>query len=67
MITQRLSAEFLVFPADTVARCVCDAWACAEHLGLEVTPRLVEGIAREHLTAMVKSEPPSGRFPLPKT
>ncbi len=65
-ITRRLTAEFLVFPADTVGRCVSDAWACAEHLGLEVTPRLVERIAREHLTAMVKSEPPSGRFPEPK-
>jgi hypothetical protein len=52
--------------ADTVARYVADAWACADHLGLEVTPRLVEQIAREHLTAMVKSEPPSGRCAEPK-
>jgi hypothetical protein len=61
-ITRRLTAEFLVFSGDTVARCVFDAWVCSEHLGLEVTPPLVEGIARERLTAMVKSEPPSGRF-----
>ena len=60
-ITRRLTVEFMVFSTDTVARCVFDAWACADHLGLEVTPPLVEGIAREHLTAMVKSEPPSGR------
>jgi hypothetical protein len=62
-ITRRLSAEFMVLTHDTVARCVADAWACTEHLGLEVTPPRVERIAREHLTAMVKSEPPSGRFP----
>jgi hypothetical protein len=62
-VTRRLSAEFLILSSDTVARCVADAWACTEHLGLEVTPPLVERIAREHLTAMVKSEPPSGRFP----
>jgi hypothetical protein len=65
-ITQRLSSEFLGFPATTVDRCVSDAWACAEHLGIEVTPRLVERIAWEHLTAMVKSEPPSGRGPASK-
>jgi hypothetical protein len=63
MITQRLSIEFVVFSQDTVDRCVADVWACAEHLGLEVTPPLVERVAREHLTAMVKSEPPSGRLP----
>lgn len=61
-ITRRLATEFLVFSNDTVARCVADAWACTEHLGLEATSPLVERIAREHLTAMVKSEPPSGRF-----
>jgi hypothetical protein len=65
-ITRRLTAEFLVFSGDTVARCVSDTWACTEHLGLEVTPLLVERIARERLTAMVKSEPPSGRLPGPK-
>lgn len=65
-ITQRLNAEFLAFSPTTVDRCVSDAWACAEHLGLEVTPPLVERIAREHLTAMVKSEPPSGRLPAAK-
>ncbi|HEY7488119.1 MAG TPA: hypothetical protein VH912_26985 [Streptosporangiaceae bacterium] len=63
LITRRLATEFMVFSQDTVARCVADVWACAEHLGLEATPPLVERIAREHLTAMVKSEPPSGRFP----
>jgi hypothetical protein len=64
-ITRRLTAEFLVFPTTTVGRCVADAWACTEHLGIEVTPHLVERIAWEHLTAMVKSEPPSGRRPMP--
>lgn len=65
-ITQRLSDEFLAFSATTVGRCVSDAWACAEHLGLEITPHLVERIAWEHLTAMVKSEPPSGPCPPPR-
>jgi hypothetical protein len=63
MITERLSVEFVIFSHDTVARCVSDVWACAEHLGLEVTPPLVERVAREHLTAMEMSEPPSGRLP----
>jgi hypothetical protein len=63
MISRRLAAEFVVFSQDTVARCVADVWACAEHLDLDVTPPLVERIAREQLTARVKSEPPSGRFP----
>jgi hypothetical protein len=62
-IARRLTAEFLDFSNDTIARCVADVWACVEHLGLEVTPPLVERVAREHLTARVKSEPPSGRFP----
>lgn len=65
-ITRRLTAEFMVFSTDTVARCVSDAWNCAEHLGLEVTPPLVERIARERLTAVAKSEPPSGRCPKAK-
>jgi hypothetical protein len=63
MITERLSVEFVFFTHDTVARCVADVWVRAEHLGLEVTPPLVERVAREHLTAMEKSEPPSGRLP----
>ncbi|HEX6471006.1 MAG TPA: hypothetical protein VF069_18040 [Streptosporangiaceae bacterium] len=65
-IAQRLTVEFMGFSPETVARCVSDAWACARHLGLEVTPPLVERFARERLTAMAKSEPPSGRFPPPK-
>ena len=65
-ITQRLSDEFLVFSTTTVGRCVSDAWECAQHLGIQVTPHLVERIAWEHLTAMVKAEPPSGRRPAPR-
>jgi len=44
-----------------VDRCVTDTRACVAHLGIDPTPELVERIAREHLTGMVKSEPPSGR------
>lgn len=66
-ITDRLTVEFVAFSPDTIARCVFDAWACAGHLGLEVTPPLVERFARERLIAMAKSEPPSGRFPPRKT
>jgi hypothetical protein len=33
------------------------------HLGLEATPARVERMAREQLTGILKSEPPSGRAP----
>jgi hypothetical protein len=62
IITRRLATMFVVFSHDTVERCVADVWACAEHLGFEATTPLIERMAYERLTAMVKSEPPSGRF-----
>ncbi|MDA8370548.1 MAG: hypothetical protein M0026_11880 [Nocardiopsaceae bacterium] len=58
-IAVRLRDEFNALPHRCVERCVSDTWKCAEHLGLQVTPGLVEGIAREHLRAMIKSRPPS--------
>jgi hypothetical protein len=56
-----LAAEFPAVPRLTVERCVADVWACAEHLGVEVTPAIIERIAREHLLAMINSAPPSRR------
>jgi hypothetical protein len=60
-ITSRLGAEFLGVPGEVVDRCVADVWACAEHLGVDVTPALVERNARERLLARVNSSPPSRR------
>ncbi|WP_157431630.1 hypothetical protein [Actinomadura hibisca] len=65
VLARRLTAEFVIFSADTVERCVADVQACATHLGLDPTPALVERMAREHLVGMVKSEPPSGRIGAP--
>ncbi|WP_239161672.1 hypothetical protein [Acrocarpospora phusangensis] len=56
-----LAAEFPAVPRPAVERCVADVWACAEHLGVEVTPAIIERIAREHLLAMINSAPPSSR------
>lgn len=60
-LARRLCDEFATFPADTVHRCVADVQACMTHLGLDATPDTVERMAREHLTGILKSEPPSGR------
>jgi len=60
-IAGRLTEEFPVLPTATVRRYVDDAWVCARQLGLEITPWLVERVAREHLTHLVRSAPPSGR------
>lgn len=60
-IADRLKDEFPVLPAATVRRQVDDAWVCARQLGLEITPWLVERVAREHLTHLIRSTPPSGR------
>ncbi len=63
-VAARLHGEFGALPHRSVRRCVADAWKCAAHLGFEVTIELVERVAREHLQAMIKSEPPSaGRVP----
>ncbi|TDC53188.1 hypothetical protein E1281_18130 [Actinomadura sp. KC345] len=62
-LTQRLCDEFATFPLDAVYRCVADVQARMAHLGLDATPARVERMAREHLTGILKSEPPSGRAP----
>ncbi|MBR8740328.1 hypothetical protein [Nocardiopsis sp. MG754419] len=58
-ISARLHDEFSGLSHRCVERCVSDTWNCAEHLGIPVTPHLVERVAREHLEAMVNSVPPS--------
>lgn len=58
-VNARLSAEFLGIPAHAVERCVAQVWVCAEHLGLDVTPAIVERVARERLLAMANSAPPA--------
>lgn len=60
-LARRLCDEFTTFPSSKVRRCVADVHACMIHLGLEATPDAVERMAREHLTGILKSEPPSGR------
>jgi hypothetical protein len=59
LVIARLAAEFLTVPLSTVDRSVADAWARGEHLGLAVTPEIVERVAREHLLGLVNSAPPS--------
>ncbi|RCV56974.1 hypothetical protein [Marinitenerispora sediminis] len=62
-VTDRLRLEFTSVPHPRVRRCVADTWRCAAHLGYDVTPGLVERVARERLHAVEKSRPapPSGR------
>ncbi|SPT49557.1 hypothetical protein [Actinomadura madurae] len=62
-LARRLCDEFTTFPSEAVHRCVADVQACMAHLGLDATPARVERMAREHLTGILKSEPPSGRAP----
>ncbi|MDA2811963.1 hypothetical protein O4J56_15075 [Nocardiopsis sp. RSe5-2] len=65
-VARRLNDEFGSLSPRFVERCVCDAWNCAEHLGFQATPVLVERVARERLQAMVMSQPPSGRLAPPR-
>ncbi|GAA4567595.1 hypothetical protein [Planotetraspora kaengkrachanensis] len=58
LVIARLAAEFLSIPVSSINRCVTDVSACAGHLGLEVTPEIVERVAREHLLGRVNSAPP---------
>ena len=62
-VIARLTEEFCELPRHRVERCVADVRACASHLGFEVTPGLVEKIAREHLFGAVRSRPPSTPLP----
>ncbi|MEU8269034.1 hypothetical protein AB0B89_17935 [Sphaerisporangium sp. NPDC049002] len=55
LVTARLSDEFLIVPIEIVERCVDDVWACAAHLGVDITAPVVERIAREHLLALSSS------------
>jgi hypothetical protein len=51
-IVSRLAAEFPAVDRQTVDRQVRDSWNCAVHLSADVTPEVVEELAREHLTAL---------------
>jgi hypothetical protein len=53
------------FPGDVseVARQVDVAIACAEHLGVPVTPVLIENLVTEHLRARAASHPAVRRTP----
>ncbi|GHD26779.1 hypothetical protein [Nocardiopsis kunsanensis] len=62
-ISARLHDEYSALPHRRVERCVSDAWKCAEHLGIAVTPHLVERVAREHLEAMVTPSQPDRDAP----
>lgn len=62
-IGDRLAVDFGDLSRGTIDRWVLDAWRCVGQLGLDVTPWVVERVAREHLMAIVKSEPPSGYGP----
>lgn len=57
-ISAQLHDEFSELSPRCVERCVSDTWYCIEHLGIPVTPHLVERVAREHLEARVNSVPP---------
>ncbi|GIH70136.1 hypothetical protein [Sphaerimonospora thailandensis] len=58
LVIARLAAEFVTVPAAVLSRLVADVWVCAEHLGLDVTPEIVERVARERLLGLVNSTPP---------
>jgi hypothetical protein len=58
-MARRLTAEFRPIPPAAVERCIADVEACVAHLGLDPTPPIVERMAREHLTGMLKARPPS--------
>jgi len=60
-IVRRLRRDFSELSPETVERCVADVRLRGRHLGVDLTPQLVELVAREHLMSMVKSEPPSAR------
>ncbi|GAB2851757.1 hypothetical protein GCM10027176_63310 [Actinoallomurus bryophytorum] len=60
-MVRRLCRDFTELSAETVERCVADVRLRGRHLGVDLTPQLIEVITREHLLSMVKSEPPSAR------
>lgn len=62
-ITDRLTGEFPILSTDAVQRQIDDASVCVRQLGLEVTPWLVERVAREHLIHLVQCTPPPGQRP----
>ncbi len=59
-VAVRLHDEFAPLSSGCVERCVGDTGRCLENLGYDVTPTLVERLARERLAAVLNSAPPSG-------
>jgi hypothetical protein len=51
-IVSRLALEFPGVDRHTVDRQVRDTWNCVVHLSADVTPGVVEELAREHLIAL---------------
>jgi hypothetical protein len=66
-MVRRLCRDFTGLSPETVERCVHDVGLRGRHLGVDLTPQLVELVAREHLVSMVKSEPPSARRAEPRS
>ncbi len=56
-VRARLNTRFPDRPAE-VTRQIEVAIACAEHLGVPVTPELLDGLVTEHLCARLASRPP---------
>ncbi|MCW2888501.1 MAG: hypothetical protein QOE54_5790 [Streptosporangiaceae bacterium] len=51
-MVSRLALEFPAVDRQIVDRQVRDTWNCATHLSADVTPDVVEELAREHLIAL---------------
>jgi hypothetical protein len=60
-IVGRLCRDFAGLSRGTVERRVADVGLRGRHLGVPLTPEIVEHLAREHFLSRVKSEPPSAR------
>lgn len=60
-MTRRLRSRFADLPGSVVERCVDDLWACCLHLGLVPDLEIIERLAGERLTGVVKGRPPSQR------
>ncbi|RAY16628.1 hypothetical protein DPM19_00095 [Actinomadura craniellae] len=54
-IAVRLAAEFPFLDRHTISTCVRDTCNCLAHLGIAVSPDVIERLAREHLTTLASS------------
>lgn len=53
-VLNRLAGRFPELDSVVMRRCVDDIWACCEHLGVQPDTELVEKLAAERLTGVVK-------------